>query len=229
MDGFLLVDKPFGWTSFDVVAKLKSVLRHQYWGIKVGHTGTLDPAATGLLIIVIGSYTKQADQFRLLPKTYQAEVRLGAISSTGDSEGQIRAVDCLPPTKQVVEHARKTLTGQISQVPPIYSAIKIKGKRAYQLARSGERVEMKPRRVTIHQIKHLRYIYPKLSFICEVSSGTYIRSLAVDFGTELKTGGYLANLRRLKIGSWSVDRALPVADLTPTTINKSLLTIDPPG
>ena len=218
----MLVDKPIGWTSFDVVAKLRAILRPSHKGIKIGHTGTLDPAATGLLIIVIGSHTKRADWFKQLPKTYQAEVTLGATSSTGDSEGEIQLVDHSPPTQAAVNATSQALTGELLQVPPVYSAIKIKGQRAYRLARAGRHVKMPARQVTIYGIDQLHYVYPKLSFVCKVSSGTYIRSLATDFGSELKTGGYLSALRRLKIGDWSLQQALAVNSLTPTTVKQAL-------
>ena len=227
MDGLLLVDKPVGWTSFDVVAKVRSALKVRYGRLKVGHTGTLDPAATGLLVIVIGRYTKRAQEFSGLDKEYQAEIILGSTSTTGDKEGEIMVVDQpSEPSSDMVKKVCQSFVGAIQQTPPAYSAIKVDGKRAYQLARSGLPVDLKPRQVTIHRISNLKYEYPALTFNCLVSSGTYIRSLAMDIGTKLLTAGYLGNLRRTKVGKWSVDKALSVSELNPTKIESSVLMID---
>lgn len=244
MDGFLLVDKPAGWTSHDVVAKVRSLLRQeiskQKLGtglnpnssllvstsakVKVGHAGTLDPAATGLLIILVGSYTKKASDFSKLHKTYGAELTLGATSTTGDIEGEISPKSAKKPTEKAVEAILESFLGEISQTPHPYSAIKIGGQRAYKAARAGKTVEIKPRKVTIHSISEVRYEYPKLSFITSVSSGTYIRSLAEDIGQKLGTGAYLSALRRTKIGKYEASNAALLETLSYTEIQQMLLT-----
>lgn len=218
-DGILLVDKPTGWTSFDVVAKIRGQIRAGYRerGEKptkrqqrVGHTGTLDPFATGLLIILLGDATKRSDEFLKLDKVYEATIRLGGISTTGDPEGEISSYegtrDAVPSFEEV-ERALSHFRGQIRQKPPIFSAIKIDGKRAYKLARDGKSVEMPERDVTIHELEILDYTYPELRIRTHVSSGTYIRSLAVDIGEAMGTGAYCSQLRRTAVGNWSIDDA----------------------
>ena len=208
MNGILLVDKPAGWTSHDVVAKVRNILKSQTGQkVKVGHTGTLDPAATGLLLLVVGSYTKRAGEFSKLDKTYEAEITLGATSSTGDSEGEITPKNTQIPTLQQVQQVLNKFIGEIQQIPPAFSAIKVDGKRAYKLARAGKTVEMEPRQVKIYTIKDVEYDYPKLGFLTEVSSGTYIRSLAEDVGRNLGTGAYLSGLRRTQIGDYKISEA----------------------
>ena len=218
MDGILLVDKPAGWTSFDVVAKVRGIIKAETGQkIKIGHTGTLDPMATGLLVLVLGKYTKKAEQFSKLDKSYEAEVTMGQVSTTADAEGDISEyrgegigdrVDI--PTKKAVESAMGTFLGQISQTPPQYSAIKIDGQRAYKMARAGKKVKIEPRTVTIYEITGVDYVYPKLKLTAKVSSGTYIRSLAEDIGTKLDTGAYLSALRRTKVGNFSIENAIAI-------------------
>jgi tRNA pseudouridine55 synthase len=208
MDGYLLVDKPAGWTSFDVVAKVRGQLKKETGQkFKVGHTGTLDPFATGLLIIVIGKYTKRAEEFSKLDKTYEAELILGSASSTGDTEGEItKKYDHVPNTEEINE-AIKEFIGEIEQVPHKFSAMKINGQRAYKLAREGKEVKLESRKVTIYSIKDVEYNYPRLKFTTEVSSGTYIRSLAEDIGEQLGVGAYLSQLRRTKVDKYRVEEA----------------------
>ena len=238
MDGLLLLDKPAGWTSHDVVAKVRSLLRQQAVSsqqpadsqqltacgskIRVGHTGTLDPAATGLLILVLGKYTKRAGEFSKLDKVYEAEVTLGAVSSTGDSEGEITPESVQKPSKQAVEAVLSTFLGEIEQIPPQYSAIKIGGQRAYKAARAGKTVELEPRKVKIYEITNVKYDYPKLSLTCKVSSGTYIRSLAADIGQKLGIGAYLSALRRVSVGDFKVENALKIEDLSLLAIQSGL-------
>jgi tRNA pseudouridine55 synthase len=214
MDGILLIDKPTGWTSHDVVAKVRSIIRSRTGEkAKVGHAGTLDPMATGLLIVLVGGYTKRADKFLKLDKTYDCELTLGAVSTTGDAEGKISQVsDKKPPQKQIKEVTEQFI-GTIKQVPPAYSAIKIKGQEAYKLARAGRDLKMEPRVVTIHSFEVDRYEYPKLCFRAHVSSGTYIRSLAQDIGAKLGTGAYLSALRRTKIGDFALKDAQKIGSL----------------
>lgn len=215
MDGILLVDKPAGWTSHDVVAKVRSILKKETGRkIKVGHTGTLDPMATGLLILVIGNYTKRAGEFSKLDKVYEAELTLGATSSTGDKEGEITKVSDNRPKKEAVQAILSLFEGEILQRPHKYSAVKIGGQRAYKAARAGKTVEIEPRKVKIYGITDAGYEYPLLRFTAKVSSGTYIRSLAEDIGEALGTGAYLSALRRTQVGSFEVENSLKIGDLS---------------
>lgn len=172
---------------------------------KVGHTGTLDPFATGLMILVIGKECKNASNYSKLDKVYQATIRLGETSSTGDPEGEITQVSETEPTKAEIEKVLKIFIGEIEQTPPIYSAIKIDGQRAYKLARKGQKVDMPSRKITIYSIKILTYKYPNLVIEAHVSSGTYIRTLAEDIGKKLDTGAYCSELRRTKVGEYSLE------------------------
>lgn len=223
-DGILLVDKPKGWTSHDVVAKVRNILKKQAGhNIKVGHTGTLDPMATGLLVLVIGSYTKKAQDFSKLDKTYEAKMKLGENSSTDDTEGEKTYISDKKPGKTEVEKVLESFTGEIEQTPPDYSAIKVAGKRAYKLAREGKTVEIKSRIITIYDISRITYEYPHISFMVSVSSGTYIRSLAKDIGNKLKTGAYLEELKRTEIGSFKLGGASTVTDINFDKIIKYVL------
>jgi tRNA pseudouridine55 synthase len=209
VNGILLVDKPKGWTSHDVVAKVRKTLKAETGRkIKVGHTGTLDPMATGLLILVIGNYTKRAGEFSELDKVYEAEITLGAISATGDKEGEISKVNDEQPEKAALEAVLRRFEGEILQKPHKYSAVKINGQRAYKAARAGKTVEIEPRKVTIYGITDVEYDYPTLKFTVKVSSGTYIRSLAEDIGEALGTGAYLSALRRTTIGEFDIANAV---------------------
>lgn len=225
MDGLLLVDKPAEWTSFDVVAKVRSVLRQgDIQKPKVGHTGTLDPLATGLLILVVGSYCKRAQEFSKLDKTYEVTMKLGETSTTGDGEGKKTAYSQQRPALRDIESALKSFLGEIEQVPPAYSAIKIGGQRAYKLARAGKEVVLVPRKVTIRSIKLTNYNYPEVGFTADVSSGTYIRSLVVDLGEKLGTGAYMSGLRRVEVGGFSIKEAIRLDQLSPEVAKGSLLT-----
>jgi tRNA pseudouridine55 synthase len=237
MDGLLLIDKPLGWTSHDVVARVRSILRTveskrlQVEGftpgilnlqpatvpplpkVKVGHTGTLDPAATGLLVLVVGSYCKRAQEYSKLDKTYEVTMCLGQTSTTGDEEGEKAPISSHVPGEEEVKQALKQFSGVIEQVPPAYSAIKVGGKRSYQLARDGKPMELAARTVTIHSIEDVIYDYPTISFTVAVSSGTYIRSLVEDIGAVLDVGAYTTRLRRLTVGRFHVNQAQNVEDL----------------
>ena len=210
MDGLLLIDKPSGWTSFDVVAKIRGVLKHETGQKKpkVGHTGTLDPLATGLLVLCLGSYCKRAGEFSRHGKTYDVTIRLGLTSDTGDDEGEKTAVSDRVPSHEEIEDVIKRFIGEIEQIPPAYSAVKVGGQRAYKLARAGKEVVIEPRKVTVYAIEHLSYTYPEVSFTAKVSSGTYIRSLAEDIGQALGTGAYMSGLRRTEVGTFSVQDAI---------------------
>lgn len=214
-DGILLVDKPVGWTSFDVCAKIRGQLRAGYAArgekptkkqLRVGHAGTLDPFATGLLIVLLGDACKKAGEFLKLDKVYEATITLGATSTTGDPEGEITPTPTSfqVPFLETVEKALATFVGEIQQRPPIFSAIKVDGKRAYRLARDGKEVELPLRTVTIHSLEIIDYTYPELKIRTHVGSGTYIRSLAVDIGNALGTGAYCSQLRRTAIAQWKL-------------------------
>jgi tRNA pseudouridine55 synthase len=204
-DGILLIDKPKGWTSHDAVAKVRNILSKEAGKkIKVGHTGTLDPLATGLLVLAVGSYCKRASEFSKLDKTYEVTIKLGETSTTGDSEGEKSMISDKEPSDKEMKEVVNSFVGEIEQTPPAYSAIKIGGKRAYKLAREGKEVKLEPRKVKIYEITGTRYNYPLLSFTVKVSSGTYIRSLAEDIGQKIGTGAYLAELKRTSVGKFLV-------------------------
>lgn len=208
--GILLVDKPRTWTSFDVVNYVRRYVAEQEGKkpkhVKVGHTGTLDPLATGLLVILVGKeYTRRAQEWSKLDKTYEVTMRLGITSTTGDEEGEKTAMSDFVPTRDQVEQALAKWTGEIMQTPPIYSAMKVGGVRAYKLARQGKEVTLDPRPATIDRSTLTAYEYPFVRFTSDVSSGTYIRSLAEDLGRELGTGAYMSDLRRTRVGQFSID------------------------
>lgn len=212
-DGVILIDKPAGMTSFGVVARIRRVLtREQGKKVKVGHTGTLDPFATGLMILVIGKECKNAGSYSKLDKVYEATIRLGQASTTGDTEGEITDVSGDIPTVEQINDSLASFTGQITQRPPIYSAIKIDGQRAYDLARAGKTVEMPTRQVTVYALDLIDYSYPELKIRANVSSGTYIRTLAQDIGDYLGVGAYCTSLRRTSIDKWQVSDAKSLAD-----------------
>ena len=215
-DGILLVDKPAGWTSFDVVAKIRGQIRRQYQEqgikptkrqLKVGHAGTLDPFATGLLVILLGDATKKADEFLKLDKVYEATIKLGQASTTGDPEGEITDVSALVPTRKEVDTAVAKFVGTIQQRPPAFSAIKVNGQRAYKLARKGEEVNIPERTVEIYSLDILRYEYPQIKIRVHVSSGTYIRTLAEDIGKQLQIAAYCTALRRTSISKMNISQA----------------------
>lgn len=211
-DSVLLIDKPAGITSFGVVARVRRRLsQHLGKKAKVGHTGTLDPFATGLMIIVTGKECRNAGDYSKLDKEYEATIRLGQTSTTGDPEGELTAVSDLQPTHEEIITALKQFEGEITQRPPIYSAIKINGRRAYDLARKGEVVEMPTRQVTVYRLELLDYTYPEIHIRIHVSSGTYIRTIAQDIGDVLEVGAYCSELRRTKIAEWSVADAEAIA------------------
>lgn len=223
MDGTLLVDKPWGWTSHDVVAKVRSILRQS--GVnkpKVGHTGTLDPMATGLLVLVVGSYTKRAGEFSKLDKTYEVTTKLGETSSTGDAEGEKTKINTRQPTKADLENVLEQFVGEIEQTPPAFSAIKVDGQRAYKLARAGKEVKLEPRKVKIYEITDVDCKYPEIRFTAKVSSGTYIRSLVEDIGQKLGTGAYMTALKRTEVGAFKVSDATAVNSLNTEIIHRAI-------
>ena len=210
MDGILLINKEQGWTSHDVVAKLRGILRMR----QIGHAGTLDPLATGLLLLLLGRATKLSNQLMGLKKTYYAEVTLGAVSETYDGEGPIRPSENLKqPTLAEVQETLKSFSGEILQTPPAYSAKKLAGKKAYELARAGKEVKLEPSKITIYDIKDVEYQYPVLKLRVTCSKGTYLRSLAHDLGQKLGVGGYLSALVREQIGDYNVADALQIGQV----------------
>lgn len=230
MEGYLLVDKPKGWTSFDAVKYIRGVISRKYnvpqRKVKVGHSGTLDPFATGLLIMLVGkTYTVRAESLLKQDKTYIAEMVLDSRSDTGDSEGLIESIDydiAIPTTDEIIKYLA-SFKGQIEQVPPAYSAIKINGVRAYKLARQNIEVDMQPRKVRINNIELMSYSYPNLTIETDVSSGTYIRSLVEDIGIEMGRRAYTKELRRTKIGTYSIENAIPVKTINEQNIDSFLL------
>lgn len=216
-DGIILIDKPAGMSSFGVVARIRRVLSQAAGKkVKVGHTGTLDPFATGLMILVIGKECKNAQRYSKLDKIYEATIQLGSTSTTGDPEGEITLVSDKQPSLEEVQKAASEFTGTILQRPPIFSALKINGQRAYTLARNGEEVEIPERHVTIYSLEILDYSCPELKIRVHVSSGTYIRSLADDIGKRLGTGAYCSQLRRISIDQWTVNAAKQLQDFNIT-------------
>ncbi len=205
----ILVDKPAGISSFGAVAKVRRQLTEKFGHkVKVGHTGTLDPFATGLLILLSGKMTKKSNEFLKLDKVYEATLKLGYISTTGDPEGEISKVnDAIPDTSQI-QKTLQSFIGKTKQTPPKFSAIKINGERAYKLARKDIDFKIPSREIEIFSIEILNYRYPELAIRCHVSSGTYIRTLAEDIGKKLDTGAYLTALRRTKISSYDVKDAI---------------------
>lgn len=198
-------------TSFGVVARVRRKLSEQAGKkVKVGHCGTLDPFATGLLIIVTGKECRNAGQYSKLDKVYEATLELGKTSTTGDPEGELTPGSHTQPTLEAVLEALKGLTGEIKQIPPIFSAIKVDGQRAYKHARAGREIVMQPRPVTIYSLELVDYSYPFVRIRTRVSSGTYIRSLAEDIGRALGTGAYLTQLRRTKIADYRIEEATPL-------------------
>ncbi|AYZ11273.1 tRNA pseudouridine(55) synthase TruB [Chryseobacterium arthrosphaerae] len=206
-----LLDKPLDWTSFQAVNKMKYKLKREFnlpKKFKIGHAGTLDPRATGLLIVCCGKFTKKIPEIQDAPKEYWTEIKIGVQTESYDTEKpEILHQDITHISEEQVNEALEKFVGEIEQKPPVYSAIKIDGERAYNLARAGEEVEMKSRKTTIHYIKDITVNFPLISFTVGCSKGTYIRSLAHDIGQELGVGAYLTQLRRTKIGDYAIENA----------------------
>lgn len=212
----ILVDKPLKWSSFQAVNKLKYVLKNELnlpKKFKIGHAGTLDPLATGLLIICTGKFTKRITEIQAQAKEYTGTIVLGATTPSYDLETE---VDAIFPTEHITEalilETTKQFIGEIDQKPPVFSAIKKDGKRLYEHARAGEEVEIQSRKTTIHEFEITRIQLPEVDFRVTCSKGTYIRSLAFDFGLALQSGGHLSVLRRTKIGNYSVENTVSPED-----------------
>ena len=208
----LLVNKPYKWTSFDVVGKIRNAFKPLK--LKVGHAGTLDPLATGLLVICTGKMTKQIDTFQAQEKEYTGTMVLGSVTPTYDLESEpekLFATDHITPEQ--IQQTCKQFIGDIQQYPPAHSAIKIDGERLYEKARRGEEVELHPRNVTISELEITRIELPEIDFRVVCSKGTYIRSLANDFGKALNNGAYLSRLRRIRSGSFKIEDSWEVMEL----------------
>ncbi len=212
----ILVDKPLQWSSFQAVNKLKYLLKRRFdlpKKFKIGHAGTLDPLASGLLIVCTGKFTKQITAIQAQAKEYTGTFCIGATTPSYDLETEIDAqFDIDHISEQTIEAARLQFLGEIDQIPPVFSAIKKDGKRLYEHARAGETVEIDSRKTTIYEFEFTRIALPELDFRVVCSKGTYIRSLAYDFGKALSSGAHLTSLRRTKIGAYAVENALTIPD-----------------
>jgi len=220
----LLLDKPLHWTSFDVVRKLRGILQIK----KIGHAGTLDPLATGLLIVCTGKFTKKINEYMAKEKEYTGHITLGAVTPTFDLESEPQQFkDWSLITPEMIHQNTLKFIGEIKQLPPIYSALKKDGVALYNLARKGIEVVVQPRQITIHHFEIVAINLPVISFKVVCSTGTYIRSLANDFGAALGCGGYLSSLRRTRIGEFKVVDAIDLENLTQelTTTNNTTDTI----
>jgi tRNA pseudouridine55 synthase len=221
----LLIDKPLTWSSFQAVNKLKYILKRKYdlpKKFKIGHAGTLDPLATGLLIICTGKFTKKITEIQAQTKEYTGTITVGATTPSYDLETEVNAT--FPTehiTKALIIETTKQFLGEINQKPPVFSAIKKEGKRLYEHARAGEEVEIEARKTTIYEFEIIKINLPEISFRVQCSKGTYIRSLAFDFGKALNSGAYLSELRRTKIGDYAV-----VNGINPEEFEKQLLSTE---
>jgi tRNA pseudouridine55 synthase len=208
----LLIDKPLTWSSFQAVNKLKYILKRKYdlpKKFKIGHAGTLDPLATGLLIVCTGKFTKKITEIQGQAKEYTGTFTVGATTPSYDLETEINVTFPIEHiTEALIQETTKQFVGEIDQKPPVFSAIKKDGIRLYEHARAGEEVEIAYRKTTIHEFEITRIALPEIDFRVVCSKGTYIRSLAYDFGMALNSGGYLSALRRTKIGNFSVDNGI---------------------
>lgn len=209
-NGFLLIDKPKGWTSFDVVARLRTIT-----GIKkIGHAGTLDPLATGLLIVAIGrEATKRISHYVKLSKVYTTRTKLGEVSDSYDADGRVKFFSEQKISREQIDKALEKFTGSQQQVPPMFSAKKVKGKKLYELARQGKEIKRQPAEIIISKLEIEDFSYPWLELLISCSSGTYVRSLVHDIGQELGTGAVVYELRRLSIGDFSVETATQLDQL----------------
>jgi tRNA pseudouridine55 synthase len=220
-NGLLLVNKPTGMSSFDIIRRLRRITGFR----KIGHAGTLDPAASGLMLLLFGPACKQAMVFTKLDKRYGAEITLGYNSSTGDREGELTRIGENVPSELEIHAALEQLTCYIIQTPSVYSAIKINGQEAYKRARAGEKVEMPSRQVTVYESRLLSYEYPILGVDYKVSSGTYIRTLAEDLGKILATGGYLSALERTEVGQYKLEDAVELEGLEAAMVTQNLRSV----
>ena len=216
IEGLIIpVFKPFNWTSFDVVKKIKNLLKEKFRfkKIKVGHAGTLDPLATGLLVICTGKSTKMISEIQNQKKEYTGELTMGATTPSYDLETEIdNRYDISNISENDISSKTKLFLGEIFQKPPIFSAIKVKGERLYEKARRGEKINIKKRKITVYNFKLTKILLPKIHFIIECSKGTYIRSIAHDFGKSLNSGAHLSKLVRTKIGEFDLKDAKSIIE-----------------
>ena len=212
MDGIVIVDKPEGWTSQDVVSKLRGVFKTR----RIGHGGTLDPMATGVLPVFVGRATRGVEFFEHAEKTYEAVLRLGLSTDTEDITGTVLAEKEVNITEAQFLSALESFRGEIQQIPPMYSAIKINGQKLCDLARKGREVERKPRTITIHQLECLGFTGNTARLLVHCSKGTYIRTLCKDIGEALGCGGCMAELRRVTAGEYTIEEAVPLQELLDT-------------
>lgn len=227
IDGILPLDKPAGITSARAVDRVKRAFPR---GAKVGHAGTLDPFATGLLVLLLGRATRQCESIMGLPKTYEATVKLGATTETDDPESEERSTGAPAVTMEQVRQALPRFVGEITQTPPAYSALKIGGRRAADRVRAGQAVEMRPRTVRVYAIDLLDYAWPLLSLRIDCGRGTYVRAIARDLGAALGVGGYLTQLRRTRIGPYDVGDAAKLDDPPdPARLRAAVLPLAPAG
>jgi tRNA pseudouridine55 synthase len=225
MDGLIVLDKPAGITSAGAVNRVKRLLDR---GTKIGHAGTLDPFATGVLLLLIGKATKSSEKLMDQPKRYDATIKLGASTATDDLESpEVPWSKAMPPSLDEIKSALATFTGMISQRPPAFSALKISGRPAYKLARRGQPVELRPRDVRIDGIKILSWQWPLLKLRIDCGRGTYIRAIARDLGEMLKTGGYLTELRRTRIGAFDIANAVTLEQMAQDGVAPHLRAVSP--
>lgn len=224
MNGVLIVDKPQGYTSHDIVNIIRKSLNIK----KVGHTGTLDPNATGVLPILIGDATKISKYLIEHDKSYVAELKLGKRTTTGDNEGEIVEEKVVPQlSKDYIETVLQTFIGKQTQTPPIYSSIKVNGKKAYEYARQGKKIELNSRKIEIYNIKQISFENNTITFKVSCSKGTYIRVLCEDIAKKLNTVGYMNNLRRLQVDKFNIDKAITIEKIkVNTNILKNIISIE---
>lgn len=223
MDMIVAINKPIGPTSHDLVNQVRQITGER----RVGHAGTLDPLASGVLIIGIGKATKELGTIMQHEKEYLALIKLGQTSTTDDAEGEKTKMTLrrVPPVAEIQASCNR-FRGEIIQVPPIYSAIKVAGREAYKYARSGQKIRMKPRKVTIKHITIIKYRWPNLLLNVECGPGVYIRSLARDIGVTLKTGGYLAALKRTRVGQFTLDQSITMKQFKARCETTSIIRVD---
>lgn len=222
-NGILLIDKQEGITSFDVIRKMKRLLPRKY---KIGHGGTLDPFATGLLIVLLGKGTKQMNNIHALDKEYVVKAKFGYETDTQDLTGKTINESDTVVTQEQIENALPQFTGEISQMPPKYSAKRVKGKRAYDLAREGKEFELQPKQITVHNYEILDYSWPEVTLMATVSTGTYIRTLVVDLAKVLGTYATATELRRTRIGNFSVEDAFPSKNIDDLDIAERIIDLE---
>ncbi len=223
MNGIVIIDKPAGWTSQDVVSKLRGVLQTR----RIGHGGTLDPMATGVLPVFVGRATRAVEFFEHAEKTYEATLRLGMTTDTEDITGTVLSRQEVSVSREQLEAALENFRGQIQQIPPMYSALKVGGQKLYNLARKGKEVERPARTVTIHRLECLDFSGQTAKLLVHCSKGTYIRTLCKDIGRALGCGGCMESLRRVSAGAYTIHEAIPLAELIDHPDPEScLLTID---